>query len=94
MKRFRYLPDVSTLKLDQETCIGCGMCETVCPHRVFIVQSKKAQISDFDACIECGACATNCPVAAISLTPGVGCAAYIINKWLKSRGINLGDGCC
>jgi ferredoxin len=94
MKKFRYLPDVSTLRLDEETCIGCGMCETVCPHRVFELQGKKAHIHDFDGCIECGACATNCPVSAIALTPGVGCAAYIIHKWLKNRGINLGDGCC
>lgn len=70
------------------------MCETVCPHRVLELQGKKAHIHDFNACIECGACATNCPVNAIFLTPGVGCAAYIIDKWLKNRGINLGDGCC
>ena len=94
MKRFRYLQDVSTLQLDTETCVGCGMCEKVCPHRVFALQNKKAQVVDFDGCIECGACATNCPVDAIQLTPGVGCAAYIINKWLKSKGIDCGDACC
>ena len=94
MKKFRYLPGVSTLQLDQEACIGCGMCEVVCPHRVFRQENRKARIRDFDGCIECGACATNCPAAAIRLTPGVGCAAYIINKWLKNKGINCGDSCC
>ena len=94
MKRFRHLPDVSTLQLDTEKCIGCGMCETVCPHRVFGAQAQKAHIIDFDACIECGACANNCPVTAIQLTPGVGCAAYIINNWLRSKGIDRGKACC
>ena len=94
MKKIRYLSGVSTLQLDHTACIGCGMCEMVCPHRVFVLENKKARFSDFDGCIECSACATNCPVAAIQLTPGVGCAAYIINKWLKSKGINCGDACC
>jgi len=82
MKSIRYLKNVTTLELDTEACIGCRMCETVCPHRVFTVQQGKARVVDRDGCMECGACALNCPVTAIALTPGVGCAAYIIQKWL------------
>ena len=85
MKEFRYLKDVTTLKLDQQQCIGCAMCTLVCPHTVFAVQGKKAEITDRDACMECGACAANCPVAAISVTPGVGCASYIIQTWIKGK---------
>jgi hypothetical protein len=33
--------------------------------------------------MECGACAKNCPVGAVSVTPGVGCATYIIQSWLR-----------
>ncbi|MEN8231956.1 MAG: ferredoxin, partial [Thermodesulfobacteriota bacterium] len=29
------------------------------------------------------ACASNCPVEAITVDPGVGCASYIIQKWIK-----------
>ena len=55
----RYLKDVVTLSLDQDTCIGCGGCTEVCPHGVFRVADRKAQVEDRDACIEGGACARN-----------------------------------
>jgi hypothetical protein len=35
--------------------------------------------------MECGACAQNCATGAIRVTPGVGCAAYIIQKWIKGK---------
>ena len=85
MKQFRYLENVTTLKLDQEKCTGCGMCEIVCPHTVFKVEKPKASIVDHDGCMECGACASNCPVEAISVTPGVGCASYIIQTLIKGK---------
>lgn len=79
----RYLKDVVTLKLNQDKCIGCEMCLKVCPHAVFKITNKKAEIIDRDACMECGACAKNCPTAAIEVKSGVGCAAGIINGLLK-----------
>jgi NAD-dependent dihydropyrimidine dehydrogenase PreA subunit len=85
MKEFRYLSDVSTLKLDESACVGCGSCTQVCPHSVYTVNGKKAKIVDLDGCMECGACLNNCPAAAINLTPGVGCAAYIIQSWIKGK---------
>lgn len=85
MQKFRYLKNVTTLALDAEKCIGCGMCEIVCPHAVFQVEKPKARIVDRDGCMECGACAANCPTAAISVTPGVGCASYIIQTWIKGK---------
>lgn len=78
----RYLPDVSSLKLDKDKCIGCELCATVCPHRVFVIEEKIAQIEDLDACMECGACALNCPTEAIQVEAGVGCASAIIKGWL------------
>jgi Pyruvate/2-oxoacid:ferredoxin oxidoreductase delta subunit len=85
MEKFRYLPDVTTLSLDEQACVGCGMCDIVCPHRVFLVNNHKAEIVDRNGCMECGACATNCPSNAITVTPGVGCAAYIIQTWFKGK---------
>ncbi|MBU2489706.1 MAG: 4Fe-4S dicluster domain-containing protein [Proteobacteria bacterium] len=82
MDDFKYIPGVSTLKLDDALCVGCGDCETVCPHGVLVVRERKAIVVGRDACMECGACMTNCPAGAISLNPGVGCAAYILLGWL------------
>lgn len=72
MKNLRYLENVTTLSLEQDKCIGCGLCAVVCPHGVFEVSGKKAEIIDLNACIECGACVSNCPVQAVHVNPGVG----------------------
>lgn len=85
MDNFRYLPGVTTLNLDTSACNGCGTCTAVCPHGVFSLNDHKAKIVDLDGCMECGACALNCPTDAIKVTPGVGCAAYIIQTWIKGK---------
>ena len=85
METFRYLPDVATLHLNAEACVGCGMCTTVCPHGVLRMDGATAQVVDRNGCMECGACATNCPVDAIDVAPGVGCVAYIIQTWIKGK---------
>lgn len=84
-----YLKNVVTLALDEGKCTGCGMCVEVCPHEVFIIDNRKAHISDKDACMECSACAKNCQAAAISVQAGVGCAAAVIMS--KKSG---GECCC
>ncbi|THB64429.1 MAG: 4Fe-4S dicluster domain-containing protein [Desulfovibrio sp.] len=89
MENIRYLPGVTTLRLDPEACVGCGACAEVCPHSVFRVEDRKARVVDRDACMECGACALNCPTDALAVDPGVGCAAYIIASWFKTK-----DGGC
>jgi NAD-dependent dihydropyrimidine dehydrogenase PreA subunit len=95
MRGFSYLKNVGTLELDQAACTGCGRCVEVCPHQVFMLEEKRASITELDACMECGACARNCPVAAISVAAGVGCATGIINEWLRERRIRgLGGECC
>ena len=96
MESLRYLDDVVTLTLDEDKCVGCGDCIQVCPHGVLALEDRKAHIVDRNGCMECGACAKNCVVQAISLTPGVGCASYIIQVWLKGkeRASCGGPGCC
>ncbi|OGV64894.1 MAG: ferredoxin [Lentisphaerae bacterium RIFOXYA12_FULL_48_11] len=90
----KYLSNVTTLALDKEKCIGCGMCEIVCPHAVFSVVDGKAFITDRDACMECGACARNCPVEAITLDSGVGCATGLINGMFGGGGACCGEKTC
>ncbi|GAB7023529.1 mercury methylation ferredoxin HgcB [Salidesulfovibrio brasiliensis] len=92
MKEFRYIEGKATLEYDRDKCVGCGMCAAVCPHGVFIMNERKAEVVDHGACMECGACSMNCPVEAVSVTPGVGCAALIIRRWLGSR--NEAINCC
>jgi ferredoxin len=86
-----YLKDVVTLNLDEEKCIGCGMCLEVCPHAVLSRTNGKVEITDRDACMECGACSQNCPVSAVTVQSGVGCAAAVINSAL---GLKNSSCCC
>ncbi len=97
MKSIRYLEDVVTLALEQDRCVGCGFCTQVCPHGVLALDDRVARIIDLNGCMECGACALNCPTQAISVTPGVGCASYIIQSWIKGKeNASCGGegGCC
>lgn len=95
MKGFRYLPGVVSLSLNREVCIGCGGCVRVCPHQVFAMEEGKARLADRDGCMECGACANNCPVDAIMVKPGVGCAAYLIQRWWRGiTGKSGSTSCC
>ena len=96
MDNFKYLTGVSTLAFDVDTCVGCGICTMVCPHGIFTLSDSKAQVVDKDDCMECGACAANCPTQAVSVSPGVGCAAYIIQTWIKGKEkAGCGDvSCC
>jgi ferredoxin len=91
MNGLRYLSNVTTLLLDSEKCTGCKMCINVCPHDVFVVHDKKAELKDRDACMECGACAKNCAFGAITVKSGVGCASGILSGFI--RGTEPTCGC-
>jgi ferredoxin len=77
-----YIKNVVTIALDPAKCNGCRTCLSVCPHGVYEMIGGKSSFRDRDACMECGACALNCPEGAISVDPGVGCAAAILKGWL------------
>lgn len=52
--------------VNQQTCIGCGLCVEVCPLRAISMNpEEKASISDL--CVDCKACTKVCPVEAISI---------------------------
>ncbi len=91
MNQLLYLRDVVTLKLEEEKCLGCGMCLSVCPRAVLSPANGKVEIANRDACMECGACSRNCPVEALSVRPGVGCAAAVINSMLGKKS---SSACC
>ncbi len=57
--------------IDQETCIGCGTCEEICPAVFHVDETAgKATVIDEDACEFVGCCEAaeeNCPVEAIRI---------------------------
>lgn len=54
--------------VDEDICIACGACETVCPANpnVYVIEDKSKVIHP-EACINCGACVDACPVECIEL---------------------------
>lgn len=61
-------PTVSSV--DKEMCIGCGLCESLCPYQAIkmVKEDKKRKAETITAsCKGCGICAAHCPVFAISM---------------------------
>ena len=50
-------------------CIGCGVCETVCPQGAvtLTVGADAHSVVDPNICRGCGICAAECPSGAIQL---------------------------
>ena len=76
---------LNTLEYDPDLCIGCAMCTYVCPHAVFAMNHRTAELAHPDDCMECGACQLNCPTNAILVDSGVGCATAMILAALKGK---------
>jgi len=51
--------------VDEEKCVGCGVCEDVCPQEAITVYDV-ARVNA-ELCTECGVCVNECPNEAISL---------------------------
>ncbi|MFA9399188.1 MAG: DUF362 domain-containing protein [Clostridiaceae bacterium] len=51
--------------IDQNICIGCGMCAKNCAHSAITLKDKKASI-DHNKCVGCGRCIGVCPVDAVN----------------------------
>jgi ferredoxin len=58
-------------KVDQETCIGCGLCAEICPSVFEMNNDSKASVKvenvPENAQKDCREAAQNCPVEAISI---------------------------
>jgi ferredoxin len=63
--------------VDEERCIGCGVCIRVCPSSALRLKAEEASSSEVrrlycevyrpEACIDCGRCLEECLVKALSL---------------------------
>lgn len=86
---------INTLLFFPGRCANCGMCLSVCPHRVFAVGNGHVRLAKPEKCMECGACQLNCPANAVKVDSGVGCAMAMIKAALKgSKEVTCGDTCC
>ena len=51
-------------KIDEEKCVGCGMCVNACPWKMprIDVETRKST-----KCVSCGACVAGCPTSALKM---------------------------
>lgn len=57
-------------KIDQEKCVGCGVCVIKCPLDTIRLDEKgKAYIAYPDDCMTCYLCERNCKAGAIYVHP-------------------------
>ncbi|MBD3185548.1 4Fe-4S binding protein [Candidatus Bathyarchaeota archaeon] len=62
---------ILTLSRNPAKCVGrkeCGMCESVCPMQIRILDENFAKISGEGECILCGRCKETCPYDAIEVS--------------------------
>jgi len=55
-----------TAVVDESLCIGCGLCEEICPYGAPRIEEGKSKIREV-LCRGCGSCAAECPKQAIAM---------------------------
>ena len=69
----------------EENCIGCRLCEYICPSQIITVSLRKGEprengkgatyagtfLLDYQACMQCELCVQVCPTDAIVMTRGL-----------------------
>lgn len=97
---------LSLLRYDDgvEKCVGCALCEAVCPSRCITVKSAEIEgeplkryaeefYIDITRCVFCGWCVDACPVNALAMTPEYEYAVYDKRELIfdKQKLLSLGD---
>ena len=56
------------ITIDSRKCVGCGICEVLCPYRAIEID-KEDEVAKINAalCKGCGTCCAACPSGALEL---------------------------
>lgn len=60
-------PVKKVLKKDDEKCVDCGACVSLCPVKAICIENDWSVGIDNDLCIGCGFCTGSCPMRAITI---------------------------
>lgn len=55
------------IRHDEEECVDCGACISVCPKEVFYFDNDWKMQVNTKRCILCGRCVVSCPHSALSM---------------------------
>jgi len=58
---------MTKINVNDDLCIGCGTCESLCPNVFKIEDGKSRVISDECGDCDCQEAADSCPVSAITI---------------------------